>query len=73
MRAMGKILGLLLGMAVLGYFAWHTLAARTGEGGAPQTPHERLQNVRDAAKRIEQDEAKRADEVLQKTAGAEKE
>lgn len=59
-----KFIVLLLGLVIVGY-----LGFRAMYGGASvdqATPKERLDNVRDAAKRIEQNEAKAADEALEK-------
>ena len=73
MPAMGRILALLLGLLVTGFLAYHVMYSRTGADGTTQTPPERLHNAREAAKRIETEEAKHVEEVLQKTSGAEKE
>lgn len=62
---MGKILVLLLGLSVMGYLAWRTLAPKGGDDpNALSQPAQRLENAREAARRIEQqqqDSANRAD------------
>lgn len=62
---MGKILSLVIGLGVLGFVAYRSLYGRGGAtaGGAPQ---QQLQNVKEASKRIENDQAKAAEEALKK-------
>jgi hypothetical protein len=68
---MGKMLSLLLGLAVVSVLAWKVVTGRrltNVEGTPDQTPHEVLQNAKGAAKRIEANEAKQLDETLEKAA-----
>lgn len=69
---MGKILTVLLGVGALGFAAyWYISNKSPAEVGAnvASAPKRRLDNVRGAAQRIEQDAERRAAETLQKTAG----
>jgi len=64
---MGRLLTLLLGAAVVFGVAYYAV---TGAGKNPVNgggPHQTLQNVRNEAKRIEEDAQKRADENFKKS------
>lgn len=63
---MAKLLTLVLGMAVLSYVGYRAMYGRTAVDRA--TPKERLDNVKEATKRIEANDEKRLDETFQKTA-----
>lgn len=65
---MGRILSLLLGLLVVVGIAYYVVQ-RTAEtmGPGPTAPKRQLDNVREKAKRIEQDAQKRADDLLKKT------
>ncbi len=66
---MGKLLSLLLGLAVMGFLAWKVLSGRqlTGVDGTPnQTPPQVLEGAKSTAKRLEADETKQLDETLEK-------
>jgi hypothetical protein len=72
---MGRMVTMILGAAVLLGVAWHfTMSTKetTGEnfsGASPQT----LQHVRETAHRIEDNAQKRADDIFEKTSGADRE
>ena len=78
---MGRILALIIGIGVLAFVVTKTLnrtAAGTantgGAEGVPSqvgTPKQRLDNVRQAAKRIENNDQQRAEEMLNKAGAAE--
>ena len=68
---MGRILVLVLGLAVVSYVAYFAITHRSaGMDDQGRTPAETLQNVRVKAKQIENDAQKRADDMFQKTAPA---
>jgi hypothetical protein len=71
---MGRILSLVLGLAVIaGAVYWsltRTSAPRATDDG-PSAPKQTLDNVRGAANRIEDDAQRRADETEQKAFGTE--
>lgn len=68
---MGRILVVVLGLAVVLGAAYYYLNGQRGrtveDVDAQVRPSQQLQNVREAAKRIEEDSQKRADELLQKS------
>jgi hypothetical protein len=67
---MGKILSLLLGLAVISYMAYRTLTGSTTvktADGERATPHQQLENVREAAKNIEIKQDQHGADVDQKT------
>lgn len=66
---MGKLLTLLLGLLVVMFLGYKVMyrPSLTG-GGDPQTPPERLQEAKAAAKRIEVEQQQHADEALAKPA-----
>ncbi len=56
---MGKILSLVLGLAIIGYLGYRTMYGRSTPGAEPEAPKQRLENVQKAADRIEaNDEAR---------------
>ena len=61
---MGKLLSLIIGLAVLSFVAYRSLYGR-GRASAGGSPQQQLQNVKEASKRIENDQAKAAEEALQ--------
>lgn len=70
---MGKILSLVLGLAVITFVAWKVVYGQhltNVDGGAAQTPPEALKGAKQAAKRIENNQEKRMDEALEKGANA---
>ncbi|MCU0695942.1 MAG: hypothetical protein MUC96_05385 [Myxococcaceae bacterium] len=71
---MGKLLSLVLGLAVIAGAVYWTLlrpSAPVAEGAGPSAPKQTLDNVRGAATRIEEDAQQRADEVERKALGGE--
>lgn len=64
---MTKLLVGLLAIAAVGFLALKGVGALESKAQAPQEPTRQLQNVRDAAKRIEADDARRAEEALEKS------
>ncbi|MFO0595442.1 MAG: hypothetical protein U0228_09065 [Myxococcaceae bacterium] len=58
---MGKILTLVLGLCIVAFLAYKQMYRHTAPGAA-SAPKERLENVQNAANRIEQDSVKRAQE-----------
>lgn len=67
---MGKLISLVLGLAVVGFVAYRSMMARSTVDPNSGTPPQQLQNVREASKRIENDQAKAAEEALQKATPA---
>lgn len=72
---MGRILALVLGLAVLGGVAWKVVSGGTMkhavEPDEPSAPKQQLDNVRGAAKRIETNDQQHVDDVEKKAFGAE--
>ncbi len=72
---MGRILALVLGLAVLGGIAWKVMsggATRPAvETDEPSAPKRQLDNVRGAANRIETNDQQRVDDVEKKAFGNE--
>lgn len=66
---MGRILTVVLGLGVLVWGAWYALnrTASASAGADRSAPAQRLDNVRGAAQRIENDAQKSADELMRKT------
>jgi hypothetical protein len=67
---MGKILSLVLGLAVISFVAYKAISGRSlsgDNGGSTVAPTQNLQNVRGAAKRIEEQSTKNANEALEKS------
>lgn len=64
---MGKLLSLILGIAVLAYVGYRSMYGHTAGSVEDATPKERLDNVKNAAKRIEANDEKRVNEVFEKT------
>ena len=62
---MGRILSLILGLAVISLLAYKVVYGRsfTGQNGT-ETPKQALDNVHQTANRIEADSAKRAEQDL---------
>lgn len=62
---MGRILTLVLGLAVLSAVAYKVIYARSYTGtGENETPKQALDNVKQSAKRIENESAQKAAEDL---------
>lgn len=74
---MGKILSLLLGLLTLGGIAYYVMYSRSPttasspEADLGSQPHQQLENVRERARKIEADDARRAEEALRKSEAAE--
>ncbi|MBM4781690.1 MAG: hypothetical protein GQE15_28770 [Archangiaceae bacterium] len=72
---MGRILALVLGLAVLGAIAWKVMYGgsmrQAVEADAPSAPKQQLDNVRGAANRIETNDQQHVDEVEKKAFGNE--
>jgi hypothetical protein len=66
---MGKLLVVLLGLGAVSGAAYHCLSrsARHADDARPTAPARQLQNVRDAAGRIEDDSHRRAEELMEKS------
>lgn len=65
---MGRILVLVLGLAVVSFVAYYAITHRSaGMDDQGRTPAQTLQNVRDKANQMEKDAQKRADDMYQKT------
>lgn len=63
---MGKILSLLLGLAVLMGIAYWTMNHRNSTSVSDESAKQQLDNVRGAAKQIEADAQLRADEAAKR-------
>jgi hypothetical protein len=64
---LGKLLALLLGLAIVAWVAKTQLEGAASSSGAQHTrPRQQLDNVRDSARRIEEDAQRRADETVKK-------
>jgi hypothetical protein len=62
---MGKILSLVLGLAVVAFLAYRAMYGRMpGEGGDGQAPAQQLEGVKNAAKRIEGQGQENADKAF---------
>ncbi len=61
---MGRILTVVMGLAIVGYLGYRQMHGNGPVGNS--TPKERLDNVKAAATRIEQNEAKATEEALKK-------
>ena len=72
---MGRILALVLGLAVLGGLAWKVMYGGTMkqavEADGPSAPRQQLDTVRGAANRIETNDQQHVDEVEKKAFGNE--
>lgn len=72
---MGRILALVLGLAVLGAIAWKTMYGGTMkqavEANEPSAPKRQLDNVRGAANRIETNDQQHVDDIEKKAFGNE--
>jgi hypothetical protein len=68
---MGRILALLLGLAVTAGVAYYMVRGNLAANGAdgPSAPKQTLDNVRSKAHQIEQDAQKHADDMLKKSSG----
>lgn len=64
-RGMGKLLAVVLGFSLMAFLAYRAMYGRLPSSGAePEPPKQRLENVQNAAKRIEaqqEDAVNRAD------------
>jgi hypothetical protein len=64
---MGKLLSTVMAIAIIGYLGYRTMYGRTSMGSATEgTPRQRLDNVQNAANRIEKQQNDRAQQDLQK-------
>jgi hypothetical protein len=61
---MAKILTLVLGLLVVSFLAWKAVSGRSLVGTTGEAPTQTLREAREAAKRIEDDSAKRNAEKL---------
>lgn len=65
---MGRILSLVLGLGVVAFVAWKVMGGGAPVGAAgtaePGAPTERLQEAKGAARRLEDEQARRAAEAL---------
>lgn len=72
---MGRILAMVLGLAVLGGIAWKVMYGGTVkqavEADGPSAPKQQLDNVRNAARRIETNDQQHVDELEKKAFGNE--
>lgn len=72
---MGRILALVLGLAVLGGIAWKVMSGGAPrpavEADEPSAPKRQLDNVRGAANRIETNDQQHVDDVEKKAFGNE--
>jgi hypothetical protein len=66
---MGRIISLALGLGVTGFLAYKVMYAggQNADGAPIARPTQQLNNVRDAAKRIETEQARHVEDVLEKT------
>lgn len=66
---MGRLIAFVLGVGVLAWAAWYALGRTTGGSEEGRSaPAQRLDNAREAARRIEQDSQQRADELMKRSA-----
>ena len=65
---MTKLLIAVVALSVLGFLAYRTLYARSVTADTVEAPTQQLENVRGAAKRIEQNDQQHVDDVDKKTA-----
>ena len=63
---MGRVLVFLIALVTLGYLAYYTMY-RGRPGDETQTPKAQLDNVRQAADRIEKEQAEHVEDILNKT------
>ncbi|MFZ5439343.1 MAG: hypothetical protein ACOZQL_05005 [Myxococcota bacterium] len=63
---MGRLITFIMAIAIVGYLGYRSMYGRRNTEDA--TPKQRLENVKGAAHRIEDDQTKRLDETMQKTA-----
>lgn len=68
---MGRILSVVLAIAVLGGIAWKVLYGSQGRTADPARPTQQLENVREAAKRIETNDQQHVDDIEKKAFGNE--
>ena len=66
-----KFLVLLLGLLIVSFLAYKQMYGHGADPMQQGTPKQRLQNVQNAANRIEADQQKAADEALKRGAEAE--
>jgi hypothetical protein len=64
---MGRMVTLVLGLVVVAFIAYKVVYSRGMVAGAEAGPKPALDQVRKTATRIEDEQAKRLDETLQKT------
>lgn len=64
---MGRMITLLLGLLVVAFIAYKVVYSRGMVAGGDSGPKPALDQVRKAAKRIEDDQSKRLEETMQKT------
>jgi len=62
---MGKLLSVVLGLTLMAFLAYRAMYGRAPVGGDDaQTPPQRLQGAKDAAKRIEDTQNQQADKAF---------
>lgn len=64
---MGKLLVAVITLGALGFLAYKTMYGSLPGSAPVDAPKERLDNVREAAKRIETNDQQRADDTLKAT------
>jgi len=65
---MGRLLALVLGLAVLAFAAKIMLAGTAGSPAGPSQPKRQLDNVRSRAKQLEREQQRNVDEMARKAA-----
>ncbi|MFT3840158.1 MAG: hypothetical protein QM723_24430 [Myxococcaceae bacterium] len=65
---MGRLLTAVIALGVLGYMAYYTMYVRNAQG-VPETPKQRLDNVREKAKNIEENDKKYVETVEKRMNG----
>lgn len=62
---MGKLLAVVLGLSLMAFLAYRAMYGRLPTSGAePELPKQRLENVQNAADRIEKQQQEAADKAL---------
>ena len=65
---MGRLLTAVIALGVLGYMAYYTMYVRNAQG-VPESPKQRLDNVREKAKEIEANDKKYVEGVEKRMNG----
>lgn len=66
---MGRIITVTLTLAVISFLAYRVISNQKGDPNGPSAPKQQLDNVREAAKRIEVNDQKYVDDAMKKTEG----